>query len=77
MGGWTIGCNYFGCFAEQEYNGCVGMKDNRPVGDGTWCYDNKRQTQCTIVIEKGLIYFTNQTLQLILILKTFRFHLRY
>ena len=52
-GGWTIGCNYHGCFAEQEYNACVGIKDKRPVGDGTWCYDNKRQTECTIVIEKG------------------------
>ena len=57
MGGWTIGCYYSECFAEQEYDGCVGIKDNRPVGDGTSCFDNKRQTKCTIFILWGNFLF--------------------
>ena len=58
---WTLICDYGGpCFTEQEYEWCVGKDDRRPVGDGTWCYNDKRRTQCTTINERGTIdYYEN------------------
>ena len=52
---WTLICEYGGpCFSEQEYDWCVGKDNRRPVGDGTWCYNDKRRTKCDTIIERGI-----------------------
>ena len=57
-GGWSaIYCQYGQCYSSQEYDWCVGKDYSTPVGDGTWCVDDKRLTICRIINERGLLGF--------------------
>ena len=57
-GGWAVKCDNVQCFGIQEYDWCVGKDDYHPVGDGTWCENDKRRTPCTIVKDRGKNDFT-------------------
>ena len=37
------------CYTGQKYNECDGMPDKHPLGDGTWCWKNSRNTKCPAV----------------------------
>ena len=50
---WTKYCSYGQCFSSQKYEWCVGKDEYHPVGDGTWCENDERHTNCTIVREQG------------------------
>ena len=52
-GGWAIKCDYVQCFGVQEYGLCIGKESYEPLGDGTWCENEKRHTNCKVVKERG------------------------
>ena len=50
--GWTLGrwetpvCHKGACYTGQSYDECKGKDNGHLVGDGTFCYSQKRYTQC-------------------------------
>ena len=39
-------CHEGVCYMGQTYNECTGKGNGHPVGDGTWCWEEKRYTKC-------------------------------
>ena len=50
-GGWTVECDP--CFGIQESGSCIGEVDGEPLGDGTYCLNEKRHTNCKVVNTRG------------------------
>ena len=49
-GEWPIQrCNKGRCYARQENDVCNGKDNGHWIGDGTWCWDNFRDTRCEII----------------------------
>ena len=52
--GWDDGnwsnpkCHEGNCYAGQYYDECKGKDNLYSLGDGTWCWDEKRSTECSI-----------------------------
>ena len=50
--GWVAGkwkdpwCYKGRCFTGQEFKDCDGKEDGHPIGDGTWCFKSRRDTEC-------------------------------
>ena len=50
--GWAVGkwetpvCHKGACYAGQSYDECKGKSNGHLVGDGTFCYYQKRYTKC-------------------------------
>ena len=42
-------CNKGLCKANQDYEDCVGKKNGTMIGDGFWCWNNKRGTRCPMI----------------------------
>ena len=58
--GWMIYCAGDRCYSKQEFAYCIdkeGSNGNKhPVGDGTWCEDDLRHTECRLVKGKTIIF---------------------
>ena len=60
--GWVAGkwldpwCHEGKCFSGIKYDGCKEKPNGHPLGDGTWCYEGRRDTECLAVNCKE-IYF--------------------
>ena len=58
--GWDEGkwetpvCHKGNCYAGQSYEECGGKDNGHPIGDGTFCWDQKRYTQCSTSGENNL-----------------------
>ena len=53
------------CYGGKCYSGiahvdCTGKDNGHPLGDGTWCYDGRRDTECPAVAGK-MTYFIKRT----------------
>ena len=50
--GWTEGewktpwCHEGACYTGQDYDECENKDNDHQLGDGTWCYDESRNTRC-------------------------------
>ena len=50
--GWVEGewadpwCHGGKCFSGQNHDDCVGKENGHQLGDGTWCFDKRRDTEC-------------------------------
>ena len=53
-GGWMMYCGQDHCYSQQEYDFCIGKSDYHDLGDGTWCDDDRRHTECTLIRELGM-----------------------
>ena len=46
-GQWRTPWCYDGvCYTGQAYDGCKDKKNGHPLGDGTWCWNQERNTRC-------------------------------
>ena len=48
---WETKCDEGTCYAVQDYDWCVGKDQWTPIGDGTFCIENKRRTHCFTITE--------------------------
>ena len=58
--GWAKGkwrspiCRNGRCTSSQIYDGCVGKKNGKMLGDGTWCFNDKRWANCLTIPGKRI-----------------------
>ena len=43
---WNPWCYEGRCYTGQVYNDCVGQANGASLGDGTWCWNEDRNTEC-------------------------------
>ena len=43
---WTPWCHEGKCYTGQEYDKCINKSNTHPLGDGTWCFNEARNTNC-------------------------------
>ena len=43
---WKPWCNEGLCNTGQDYKECIGKADGHKLGDDTWCWKERRNTQC-------------------------------
>ena len=43
---WRPWCHEGKCYTGQKYDECIGKNNSHPLGDGTWCFNEERNTEC-------------------------------
>ena len=68
--GWTVGewldpwCHEGKCYSGSKVSeDCKGKSNGHQIGDGTWCWDGRRDTQCHAIESKNIKNYLMQHYQ--------------